>query len=400
MSTKTRRPKCAPGYRWLRKGEVVKEGDEFVWDVDFSNGEYKNKPHFIHAHACIGNKIGEMKGVTFRRKVEVKAPEVKPEPVSPLPKACDAGYRYMVKGETIEKGDEWLALDNTWRPSDRVGCLVNARDTSWSYYRRKIVTPVQKYRPLKAGEKLETGDEYFDKNLSNEWLDVRPHWVGCQTNMLGFSGFEYRRKVPNDYKYEQPAKPASVVQSHDRVKVSSKYSRFLGATGVIVDYRYYNKLANKACRVKYDVPQEKEKYTHSWFWATELERTEDKQAMPVEPIPYDGFDVGKGYRRLGQDEKMKKTDEIIFAAMGNSSWIAVGGLAEDTPGDCGGSLVARRKVGDGYRFLIENEPLRISDEQVVGFNEEEPVWGPLDRTYYSCVVGPFNAKFKKFRRKV
>ena len=417
MSTKTRRPKCAPGYRYLRKGEVVRENDECIYSTLLAS---QSVPVWypVDKHSPLISKkagsIHEINSILYRRKIDIKTPEVKVEtkPISnsgvdfiPSVEAPPVmpGYRYLQSGEIIAEGDELFGYQKDWEKTMYADHKVNDENFLKFVYRRKIETSVQKYRPLKVGEVIKVGDEWFSFGL---YLQARGWWVGKAVGEVGYKYYKFRRKVPNDYKYEQPAKPSYIVGRYDRVKVSNGHSRFYGATGVVSDCRYMD-YGKKICRIKYDVPQEKEGYNHSWFWATELELTEDVQA-PEPKTPSLEVNVGEGYRRLGQNERMVEGDDYChYRNDGVYNWkaVAVRGLARDTPANCAHNFVARRKVEPTYRFLTLDEELQATDEMVRDFNGEEPVWGPLIDIYLKaipggCFVGPHSVKYKKFRRKV
>jgi hypothetical protein len=348
MSKKIDRPKCDPGYRYLSKGEIVKKGDSFVFTDEL--GTLVACPWWSTCLTTVGKKVGierHTAKLTFRRPLKVEQPQ----------------YRYLKEGEVFESGDEWF-YRGKWElmPVHCLGNKANRADEAGKCERRRIKTleakrliqpvaippapVVQKYRPLKAGEKFKEGDEFFwffEKQRG--WVPLQSHngFLGKAVNdyMFESSKFSFRRKVPADYKYEQP-EVKEHRYSYLRVIVSDKSSRFYGVIGFANNFKRIN--GKKAYLIKYDTPQDKEKYVQGWFWADELEVI-----------------------------KLEKTPETK------------------------------------YRFLKELEDIADTDEMVISFNGEEPVYGPIGQLYsptkqmqlgYRPFVGAHCAKFKKFRRKV
>jgi hypothetical protein len=402
MSKKIDRPKCEPGYRYLNKGEIVRKGDGFVFTLDLGTDDAKC---WSVVRTTVGKKVGGVECVnfTFRRKVEAKpvatppaaTPEVKAPETKPLP-----GYRLLQIGEKIMKGDECCHINGTFEASAYVGKAfrqgllpvrrkieniapkqyrflkageifqegdewggghdatqfrpvlqrylgekVNVSDEMAKDCRRPITataspaSPAQKYRPLKEDEKLEAGDEIFGfmNSRAKAWAAINSRWVGDVVGSSGYKGWEYRRKVPADYKYEHPkVRPVDGMYCMP-VVISDKTSRFYGVTGRAVAYNYPTD--KKAYLVEYDMPQEKEGFTKGWFWENEV-------SLYKKPEPE-------------------------------------------------------------YRFLKYGEVLLPTDEQVLGFqaSDDKPIWGGISPVFFAnknleFAVGEFDAKFKKFRRKV
>jgi hypothetical protein len=340
MSKKIDRPKCEPGYRYLNKGEIVRKTDSFVNTDDFGSGKLEPL-YWSTPRTAVGFKVGTLQTdkMTYRRKLEPK--KVKAAPPKVEVPVCASGYRWLEKGEIVKGGDECVFGTGKVEPSV---CIGEKFDPEWWPVRRKLEVPVtaspaQKYRPLKEDEKLEAGDEIYGymNDYKKAWAPIHSMWVGEVVGSKGYKGWEYRRKVPADYKYEHPkVKPVDGMYCLP-VIVTDKTSRFYGVTGRAVAYNYPTD--KKAYLVAYDTPQEKEGFTEGWFWGTEV---------------------------------------FLY-----------------------------KKPEPEYRFLKYGEVLLPTDEQVLGFqaSDDKPIWGGISPVFFTnknleLAVGEFDAKFKKFRRKV
>jgi hypothetical protein len=106
------------GYRKLKVGEKVQEGDEFNFDGYWRK---TSKPGF-----AVNNLV-------YRRKIEQ---EVKSVDVG-------VGYRKLERGEKILCGDELQVLDGTWELSNAIGYRLYEDTHTWEPhpYRRKIEPP-------------------------------------------------------------------------------------------------------------------------------------------------------------------------------------------------------------------------------------------------------------------
>jgi hypothetical protein len=167
------------GYRLLRAGEVIEEGDEFL-DPQGS---------WVRAFFSVGFPL-DAYDRAFRRRypgVESDGREVDEErrPAAERGSGTDPGegYRLLDAGEVIEEGDEYIseypsARPMTWRPYRR---LVGHRNTLGSLSSRRKLPNVT-YRSLRVGEVIEEGDEYL--SFSGRWtpcdLTVGKNWSGWE----------------------------------------------------------------------------------------------------------------------------------------------------------------------------------------------------------------------------
>lgn len=74
-------------------------------------------------------------------------------------------YRYLEAGERTVDGDEFSTRDNGWVPITTPGSIVEEITSANKWIRRKI-SAEPKYRPFRAGDVIEEGDQVYHKG---EW---------------------------------------------------------------------------------------------------------------------------------------------------------------------------------------------------------------------------------------
>jgi hypothetical protein len=109
--------KPEPGYRFLKKGDIIKAGDR---------GQSVYGGRWFDCISCVGEKADSNKTTIYRmaRKVELKVE--KPKTNKPEP-----GYQLLKDGEIIKDGDrcgwkqgtpDWM--DSKWAIGKRVGSFI------------------------------------------------------------------------------------------------------------------------------------------------------------------------------------------------------------------------------------------------------------------------------------
>jgi hypothetical protein len=153
-------------YKTLKNGTVLRKGDE--WE-NKGEGDWTILPN-----SHFGDAIGWTNKFGFRRPIKAKAKRVK--------KPQD--YYYLKEGDIIKDTDEWLVDEGgKWRVEK-----VWGDDKLWKdnvgKCRRKVEVSVQVEKPtrptyyiLTQEDKIEEGDEYFDK-YAEKW--VKSEYVGSK----------------------------------------------------------------------------------------------------------------------------------------------------------------------------------------------------------------------------
>lgn len=171
----------APGYRFLRAGEITLEGDEF----EHSPGEW------LPVSMSIGTAVSEFDETNrlLRRKEPTPIGQVTPDPDAPAFNP-GPGYRLLKAGELIEEGDEYRdSSEDRWETSWAVGDALHSENEG--VYRRKVapsIDPGPGYRLLTAHEPVEEGDEFFHHDA---WLPTLNGGHGT----AGLFEYPYRRSV-------------------------------------------------------------------------------------------------------------------------------------------------------------------------------------------------------------
>lgn len=134
------------GYRLLKDGEILQEGDEV-----FEQSRWK--PTIFKGHT-VGQ--GMPKGGIYRRKLEEPKAEKNEPAIDP-----GEGYRLLDIGEALQDGDEFLVGGDIWLLSNGHRRKQKVGDTGYSGpYRRKIETTFSVdtgdgYEPLGVGQVTE-----------------------------------------------------------------------------------------------------------------------------------------------------------------------------------------------------------------------------------------------------
>ena len=308
---------------------------------------------------------------------------------------CANGYRFLNPDEIIKEGDEIIGsyiID--WTPLKRSASAVGLKRSYYSQgpfnFRRKVDIDAG-YRLLNVGEILQEGDEYFSPSVL-AWYESSGGYTGdiCKVGDSGYNELTYRRKV------EAKTVPTPKFSNDQRVQTCDKHSRFNGVTGkttaritLPLPIRYF---------VQYNTPQEKEQYKGGWYLESEL-----KNYLPEETPPIDSK-----YHILGPDDIIQKGDEWSCDIHNFEDWDTYnmkynyGKKVKDI-------LTYKRfkfrrpiKEEPQYRFLKYDELILNTDEQIIDYVNDKPVWGKVPSGYHEehWYVGKFDAKVCKFRRKV
>lgn len=187
----------APMWRKLEDHETITKGC-LVTSLGFRDEPYEVCWCGKCSPGCgMGLTVGEYKKQYFTT-VDFHAPAALP--VAPLPKATNKvdpgdGYRLLLDGEIIEKGDEVLRGDK-WMTTMVAGAAIGDFMVALPY-RRKVATPKekQKYIFLELGDIIKEGDEFFN--------DAHGGWVSGWRPTICPTGYHrviesdpmYRRKV-------------------------------------------------------------------------------------------------------------------------------------------------------------------------------------------------------------
>jgi hypothetical protein len=106
-------------------------------------------------------------------------------------------YRFLKKGEVVEKGDEVKGYGQsfTWHPCEAtVGVKVYAD----KLFLRPVNNPVEtkkpkaKYRPLKDNEIIRKGDKFY-RGYTRAWVLVSNRSIGDK--VFTWYPFKFKRKV-------------------------------------------------------------------------------------------------------------------------------------------------------------------------------------------------------------
>jgi hypothetical protein len=149
-------------YKTLQDNQTLRTGDE--WE-NKGEGDWTMIPNCL-----LWTKVKERSNwATFRRPIKVKAKRVKKTPTK---------YCYLTETDTLLATDEWAQRSKGFKDWEPVrNCQVGDhpyRNIDLKY-RRKVEVPVQVEKPsrptyyiLTQEDKIEEGDEYFDK-YSEKW---------------------------------------------------------------------------------------------------------------------------------------------------------------------------------------------------------------------------------------
>lgn len=252
-------------------------------------------------------------------------------------------WRLLEVGEVIEKGDEiWFEEKNQWEPSKYAIGLVLTKNIP---HRRKVAEPVKSstpdpgdgYRLLNVGEKIEKGDQFWNKHCG-EW----------QRGSHLYSSFRpIRRKI-------QPAvEPVSV---GDRVEVvSGTWSKSCGVVvDSLVDVRIegfkMTALNDSYFRVKLD---------NVFVGGEPLTiRVFPSEVTALKSAPKASVQVDPEWRLLEIGEVLKPGDEVYTAF-----WTPAVDSVNTPAGQCYRKNRRRVRIeSPGWRYLDAGETVQAGDE--------------------------------------